>query len=305
MTPRPVRNLAASVHQRLLSKSRESGLLFNDLLQHYAIERFLYRLAASPHVDDFVLKGALLFRVWDASSARPTRDIDLLGARHAHAAAMAETMRAILSVRVDDDGLIFEATSLQVSAIAVDADYEGVRVEFTARLGNARQPMQIDIGFGDRITPEPQPIEYPTILDMDAPRLRGYPPETVIAEKVQIMLRWGALSSRMKDYFDIWTLAQIRSFDGPTLARAIENTCRNRDTEVVHPIDVLSIEEGDADPRQPQWQAFRSRLGGISCPETLFEVSRSLSVFLGPVVAAVARGEVFSDHWPPGGPWSA
>ncbi|MDY7110225.1 MAG: nucleotidyl transferase AbiEii/AbiGii toxin family protein [Planctomycetota bacterium] len=225
----PPRNIAASVHQRLKNAAAQSGERFNDLLQHYALERFLCRLAASPYRDRFVLKGALMLRVWEVSSIRPTRDIDLLGRTANEFERIAALVRDICNAPVDADGLTFDAGSVVVARIAEEAEYDGVRATFNGRLGNARIAMQVDIGFGDRVTPEPVEIEYPSVLGMPRAKIIGYTPETTIAEKLHVMLQRGTFNSRMKDFFDIWAISQARSFDGRLLSLAVRATCERRE----------------------------------------------------------------------------
>lgn len=303
MTERAPKNVAASVHQRLKNEAKATGQTFNDLLQHYALERFLFRLSKSEHADRFVLKGALLLRVWHLSSIRPTRDIDLLGQTSNEVEAIEATVRDFCGTPVEDDGLSFDGASVRATPITEDADYEGLRVEFDGALGNARIAMQIDIGFGDRITPGPEEIDYPTVLGMEPPRLRAYPPETSIAEKFQVMLYRGVLNSRMKDYFDIWALAQSRSFDGTVLAEAVRATCERRDTPV-DPAPVAFSNETMADrAKQAQWVAFRRRLRATDAPESFADVTTAVAKFLAPVAEAVAAGASFGRRWNPGGPW--
>jgi predicted nucleotidyltransferase component of viral defense system len=281
-----------------------TGQLFNEVLQHYALERLLFRLSKSDQVGRFVLKGALLLRVWGLTSVRATRDIDLLGQTSNEAGSISAIIQDVCTIAVEDDGLVFDAESVKVAQIAGDAEYEGLRVQFEGRLGNARIPMQIDIGFGDPITPAPVVTEYPTVLGMEAPRIRVYPPETAIAEKFQVMLYRGLLNSRMKDYFDVWALARSRRFEGAVLSEAILLTCESRGTAVV-PSPVALSEEAllDAD-KQVQWMAFRRRIIPTAAPESFSEVVREVAAFLQPVAEALAAGVLLSGHWAPGGPWS-
>lgn len=303
MTPDQPKNMAASVHQRLKNVAAESGQGFNDLLQHYALERFLYRLSVSPHAETFILKGALLLRVWRISAIRPTRDIDLLGRTANDVTSLAEIMREVCQVVVEDDGLTFDPSTVRAERIADDAEYEGVRVLFDGRLGNARIRMQTDVGFGDRITPAPEIIEYPSVLGMARARLRAYPPETSIAEKLHVMLQRGLLNSRMKDYFDIWSLSRSRSFNGQTLAEAIIATCRQRNTPVESE-PVALRDQALADPQNAaQWSAFVRRLSGADAPRTFEEVGEAVARFLGPPLRAIADQEPFEMMWDPPGPW--
>jgi predicted nucleotidyltransferase component of viral defense system len=304
VTQRPPTNMAASVHQRLKNTATESGARFNDLLQHYALERFLYRLSVSSHAEKFVLKGALLLRVWDISSIRPTRDIDLLGRMANEPDGVAQVFREICETAVADDGLTFQVETVRADPITEEAEYNGVRVSFIATLhANSRIPMQVDVGFGDLITPGPENIEYPSLLDMPRAKLRGYPPETTIAEKFHVMLHRGTINSRMKDYFDLWTLSRSRSFDGALLADAIRKTCDHRETPVASRLDVLKQSLQPDQAKQMQWKAFLRRIGPGDAPEQFSDVSRAVAGFIIPIAESIALDEPFQNHWPPLGPW--
>lgn len=296
-------NIAASVHARLMNLARTEGRSFNDLLQFYAMERFLYRLSRSAHAAKFILKGALLLRVWDPGAYRTTRDIDLLGRMASDVEAVAEIIASVCRERVAADGLEFDAASASGERIVEDAEYEGVRITFLGRLGNARVTMQIDVGFGDAVTPAPRQVDYPVLLDMPVPRLKAYPPETVIAEKFEVMLKRGDANSRMKDFHDIWWLARHREFDGSVLANAIRGTCERRGTEIPSRPTALTRAFVENPAKAAQWRAFRRRLHPTTCPEDFAEVMMAVVEFLQPIAAAIAAGEAFERSWTPPGPW--
>jgi len=299
----PPRNLAASVHARLLNQARAGGRSFNDLAQLFAMERFLYRLSKSSHSSRFILKGALLLRVWDSASYRATRDIDLLGHVANEVGTLVGVVQDACRQEVEPDGVVFDAETVHGRTIVEEAEYSGVRISFRGALGTTRLAMQIDVGFGDAITPGPDDIEFPTLLDMPSPRLRAYPPETVIAEKFEIMLRRREANSRMKDFHDLWWLATHRSFDGAGLARAIRATCSRRGTPIpAHP-DSLTPRFA-ADPAKiAQWGAFHRRLVPTACPEDFAAVVSTVAGFLQPVADALSRGAAFDHLWTPPGPW--
>ena len=232
MKKAPGKNVAASVHQRLLNIGRHTGKPFDQVLQYFAMERLLYRLSSSAHKDSFVLKGALLFRVWDVPDSRATRDIDFLAFLDNSPENLVAVFRDVCTIE-GDDGLAFDADSVDAKTIKEDADYEGVRVRFRGLLGKARITMQIDIGFGDKVHPGVVRADYPVILDLPAPALRMYPPETVVAEKVEAMVHLGSLNSRMKDFYDVWRLARQFEFDDSVLSEAIKQTFDNRGTELI------------------------------------------------------------------------
>ncbi|MFQ5691385.1 MAG: nucleotidyl transferase AbiEii/AbiGii toxin family protein [Gemmatimonadota bacterium] len=304
MKRRKLKNVAASVRQPLLKEARATGRPFNELLQYFAMERFLYRLPRSPHAERFVLKGALMLATWEVSLTRPTKDIDLLG----HVANDTERLVAIVKEvclqGVEPDGLDFEPSSVVGERIAEEAEYEGVRVRFQGNLGTARVSMQIDVGFGDAVVPGPVMTDYPTILELPAPRLRGYTRESVVAEKFHTMVRRGLLNSRMRDFFDVWVLSRQFDFDGEVLASAIRETFTRRDLEV-DPRSVALSDEFAADAaKAAQWRGFlrKSRLEGA--PSVLAEAVEAVAMFLRPVADALYEGRAFTDRWEAPGPWS-
>jgi hypothetical protein len=225
-----VKNLAASVHARLQNHARATKRPFQELLQYYAIERFLYRLSKTPHRERFVLKGALMLHVWKAPLARATKDLDFLGRLDNSLENLEGAIRQVCAADVEPDGMVFDAATVKTERIKEDSDYEGVRVRFVGLLGRARVAMQIDVGFGDVVTPGAETITYPALLEFPAPELSGYPRETVVAEKFQAMVYLRTLNSRMKDFYDVRLLASQYAFDGALLAKAIAATFANRDT---------------------------------------------------------------------------
>jgi hypothetical protein len=297
-----IKDLAASVHQRLLNKAREANRPFNELLQYYAIERFLYRLSCSPFADRFVLKGALMFNAWGVAGIRPTRDIDLLGNTSNAVAQIVEKFREICGAEVSADGLVFDVESVQGERIKEDADYEGVRVTFTGWLGKTRVHMQIDIGFADIVTPAPIDVNYPTILDFPAPILHGYPRETLIAEKFQAMVALGEINSRLKDFYDICTLAMQFDFAGEALQKAIEQTFKQRGTSL--PADIpVALTEKFVSQKELYWDAFIQRTG-LQQPDYDFRNAVwILQKFLMPPTHASVAGHRFKAIWKKGGEW--
>lgn len=302
MTP----NVAASVHQRLLNRARAEGRPFNELLQYFVLERFLYRLGCSAYSERFVLKGALMLAAWQVQFPRPTRDIDLLGRLDNTVEHIVAAVQAICKQPAVDDGLRFAAETVTGERIIEAADYAGVRVQVEAYLGTARIPMQIDVGFGDAVTPAPALVRLPTLLDFPAPKVQGYTRESVIAEKLQSMVRLGEINSRMKDFFDIWLLASRFSFDGATLAQAIYETFSRRQTPLTAAPIAFDARFAENPDKQVQWQAFlrRYRLDqNPAVPPTLPRVVNHLAAFLCPVLQALVSEQDFELQWSPGGPW--
>jgi hypothetical protein len=244
-----------------------------------------------------------MFTVWQSPFPRPTRDIDLLGRLDNSVEHVVLAIQAICQEPAPEDGLRFAAESVLGERIIEAADYEGVRVRFTAYLGTARIPMQIDVGFGDPLVPGPSLVRLPTILDFPSPELQGYSRESAIAEKLQVMVYLGEVNSRMKDFYEIWLLATHFDFDGSILAQAIRETFRWRQTTL--PLTPVAFSDAFAQDRekQAQWVAFIRRLRLEETPATLHEAIQVIVAFLQPVIQALSEGQRFDRRWSPGGPW--
>lgn len=299
-----IHDVAASVHQRLLNHARAEGRPFNQVLQYFALQRFLYRLGRSPLRGQFVLKGALMFTAWQSPFPRPTRDIDLLGRLDNSVEQVVAAIQAICQQPVDDeDGLRFDVASVTGERIIEAADYAGVRVRFTAYLGAARIPMQVDVGFGDPLVPGPSPVQLPTILDFPPPELQGYSRESAIAEKLQVMVYLGEVNSRMKDFYDIWLLATSFDFDGAVLAQAIRETFHWRQTALLANPVAFGDSFSQDNEKLAQWAAFLRRLRLEDAPATLRQAVQTIAAFLRPVLQALSEGRRFDRRWSAGGPW--
>ena len=302
---RPIRNFPASVHQRLLNLAHRQGIRFNVLLQRYTMERFLYRLGTCNEVDRFTLKGAALFRVWTGQELRPTQDIDFLASAPEDHAALRTSFEAICAVPCPQDGVIFDPATIQMRDIRGDQFFGGVRMRMEGRLGQARLPLQIDIGFGDVITPERQERDYPTLLDLPAPRLWTYPRETLVAEKFHAMVSRGMTNTRVKDLWDIACLARRFAFDGETLRTAIEETLRRRQTPLAdkRPLALKPDYYLDA-TRAQRWRVLQGQIGdSADGPALLVDAGEELLRFLGPVCDSLIEGRTFAEAWSAGGPW--
>lgn len=293
-------NSPASVRARLLDLSRKRGESFQLVLAQYANERLLYRLGSSAHKDRFVLKGAMLFVAWQGQLHRPTRDLDLLGYGSSEPDDLVSAFRQICEIDADD-GITFHANTIEATKIKEDAGYEGVRLTFTAELAGARIPVQIDVGFGDAVVPGPSLLTYPVMLPIDPPMVRAYPRETVIAEKLEAMVKLDIRNSRMKDFYDVWFLSRTRSFDGQTLKQAIFATFERRNTPLPQGVPFALTDEFLTDPlKQSQWQGFLSRLRLDKGTPQLVDLGQVLRDFLLP---AFNIGDDKEMDWPPGGPW--
>jgi predicted nucleotidyltransferase component of viral defense system len=293
-------NSAASVRARLLNLSKQTGEDFQALLNRYAIERFLYRLGASDQSDEFILKGAMLFVVWQGNLHRPTKDLDLLGFGDSTPEAVADRIRAVVRIP-SDDGILFDASSIEAAVIREDAEYEGVRVKLSASLKQARIRLQLDIGFGDVVEPAPARTAYPAILShVEPPTLRIYPPETVIAEKLQSMVVLDIRNSRMKDFYDLWYLSRHWPFQLAVLRRAVASTFERRRTEVPVGIPFALTEEFLTDEgKRQQWVAFVRRLNLPADTPDLHALGQELALFVHPIFAAGKE----EATWQPGGSW--
>lgn len=298
MTKYPATNLPHSIKQRLLNLSQRENDDPNHTFTRFAIERFLYRLANSKHVEKFVLKGAMLFAVWSKRPHRPTRDLDLLGYGHLTQEKLRDIIKDVCQTQVPPDGLAYDIESILISDIREDQDYLGNRVELVARLGKAPIKIQIDIGFGDAVIPPPTKITYPTLLDMPAPTILAYSHEVVIAEKLHAMVVHGITNSRMKDYFDIYILTQQFTFDGKMLSDAIKATFARRSTPIPTDIPIAMTTSFVNHPEKAiQWKAFlkRSRLAESSF--LLADVINAICEFLLPVLAAITQNKNFTAQW--------
>ncbi len=304
MTRREIKNVAASVHQRLLDQARKQNRPFQTVLQHYALERWLYPLSESSQVDRFVLKGALMLLVWRAPVVRHTLDIDLLGRIDNDPVVLDGIVRDVCGVSAPDDGMVFDRESVRAEPITADAEYVGVRATFRGALGRARVAMQIDVGIGDAVVGAERIEDYPVLLDFPGPRLLGTSRETSIAEKFHAMIQRGRLNSRIKDYFDIWLLSRHFEFDGAKLADAIRRTMETRRTVIPARPEGLDPEYARSPGRASQWRKFIERNRVEDDVPPLEEVVAAIAAFLLPVSDAVREQAPFTRRWPASGPWS-
>lgn len=291
-------NLSASVLARLLALARERGDDYNLLLNRFGMERLLDRLAQSRHADRFLLKGALLFALWYGTPHRPTRDADLLGFGPDDEAHLTDTFRELAAMDLGD-GIVFDSGSVKVQAIREANAYGGTRISLVGRIGTARCTLQVDVAFGDAVTPAPQTVAYPTLLqDFPPPRLRTYPVYSVIAEKLQAMVVLGQANTRMKDFFDLAVIARRTELEGATLAAAIAATFARRGTALPNepPLALTRAFAGDF-AKQRQWQAFlnKNRL----TTETLEHTVALLQDMLWPPIIVAATRTGATATWRP------
>lgn len=254
-------NIVASIKARLTNIARAKRMPFDLILIQFVLERILYRLSISDHRPCFILKGGMLLITWIPDDARVTRDLDLLAHGEASEDFIRDVFIELFSMNVGD-GLKFVIGEMRISPIREEMEYGGYRLKTTALLDRTRVPVTVDIGYGDAITPTVNEIEYPVLLDMAAPKIRSYPPETVIAEKFQALVALGMTNSRMKDYYDLWALATAVDLDTKKIAAAIVATFNRRQTEIPHAAPVgLTAEFGNDEAKIRQWRLYLESLG--------------------------------------------
>lgn len=300
----PRENLAASVQGRLLHRAKARGDDYQTLLVAYACERFLYRLGISSVRDRFVLKGAMLLRLWSDQPYRATRDLDLLRQGGGSSETIRADLEAVCVAEVEPDGLVFEPHSIQLEAISANSKYTGTRVTLLARSDRARITLQIDIGVGDAVFPLPQVRDYNTLLGFPAPQVLAYAPESVIAEKLEAILVLGDRNSRIKDYFDLRYLAERFEFDGATLAEAIRRTFARRGTPIPEDEPLGLTPAYWENPTRPtQVKAFARRAGLAVESNPGNEILGVLRPFLLPILDDLRSKKQTMRSWKPGGPW--
>jgi predicted nucleotidyltransferase component of viral defense system len=299
--------LPASIRGKLRNQARARGEDMLYVLSRYALERLLYRLGRSPYADQFVVKGAILFTLWRDRPYRPTRDLDLLGFGSEDANRIRRVFADLCALPLpveDPDGLLFQQDTVQVTSIRATQVYGGLRVALWCFLGETRIRVQVDIGFGDVVTPAAAYADFPSLIGLPSPHVRVYPPATVVAEKFEALVRLGAINSRVKDFYDLWTLAQERTFSGVVLGQAIRATFTRRDTPLPVSPPLALTEAFAADPAKLQlWQAFVSRGRLEPSALTLAATVELLSAFLMPPTQWLLAGESLDRQWAPGGPW--
>ena len=298
-----IKNIEASVRSRLENKAKETNRPFAEILQYYGMERFLYRFSQSDYADKFILKGALMFIVWDIPERRTTLDIDFLARFDNTLPKIEKVIKDVCRVQVPPDGLIFNPETVTGRTIREAADYEGIRIKFTGFLERSRIPMQIDMGFGDIVVPRPKVIDYPVILDFPKPHLKGYSIESVVSEKFEAMVKLGLLNSRMKDFYDLWLMTRRFNFDGASLAEALKKTFTHRKTPLPEKKPLFAEEIYDEiSDRQTLWKAFLTKGRIKHAPEKLSEAAKIIEKFLIKPLEAIHSN--FKSKWRASGQWT-
>ncbi len=301
---KPAANLGASVRQRLLNLAKARGEDFDLMLTRFALERLIYRLSRSEYADRFTLKGAMLVAVWIPDAFRATRDLDLLGRGDASPAFAELVFRSLCRMPVEADGVEFDEGSVRAELIREDQRYGGTRVKLQARIASAVLGLQVDVGYGDAVVPPPAGIEYPSLLGFAAPHVTAYSRYTVVAEKLQATVELGLTNSRLKDFFDLFTLSARFGFDGLQLVGAIAATFARRGAAIPPgPPDALSARFGDAPDKLAQWNGFLRR-ARVRVPVPPFpSVVEAVARFALEPLDAARLGKDFDRRWPAGGPW--
>jgi predicted nucleotidyltransferase component of viral defense system len=299
-----MKNIDQSIRQRLLNMSRERNEDFQLILIRFALERFLYRLSKSRYAEQFILKGAFLFSLWTNYRYRPTKDLDLLGVGDRSPVNLEKIFREICGIKVDPDGIAFDENSVTVSEIREEQEYGGNRIRLTGFLGKAKVSLQIDVAYGDAVTPEIEENDFPSMLEMSSPRILTYPKETVVAEKLQSMIHLGMQNSRMKDFFDLFWMSRLFSFEGPVLKKAIQSTFQRRKTPIASVPPLVFSDEFSLDSvKHSQWKAFLNKNDISDMSEDFSDIIGKLRYFLAPPLKSASSGRRFSFSWTPNEAW--
>lgn len=295
----------ASVRARLLTQARQNNQDYNNLLQRYAAERFLYRLGVSPHRQNYVLKGAMLFGLWGGSEYRATKDLDFTGYGASDVDALTRDIRDICDVTCVEDGVLFDTSTLRISPIREEVMHGGVRITFLAQIGGARVSMQLDVGFADVIHPAATDSVYPPLLtSLPAASIRAYPREAVVAEKFHAMVVLGEQNTRFKDFYDVYVLASRFAFDGLHVAGALAATFERRDTPITDVIPgVLTARFYDDDVRTARWLAYVTRSKLPLAPTGFADVGILIRAFVAPIFTALSQARIPPGTWLRNGGW--
>ena len=296
---------AHSIQTKLLNYSHTHQVNHNHTLSRYAVERLMYRLSRSPHADRFVLKGAMLFVLWLDEVHRPTKDLDLMGLGEFSADSLRTIFEDVCAVVVEDDGIEFFKELIAIEEIREAEVYQGLRVRIPGSLGGIKLNVSVDIGFGDAIVPRPRKQTYPVLLNLPNPKLKTYPRETVVAEKLDAIVVLGLRNSRMKDYYDLWTMARHFEFDGSVLTSAIKATLDRRGRRLqTHQLPGLEDAFAQTPSKRTQWKAFLRRTVPDRQDVQLTATVTTIRTLLLPILTGIITGEPFVKQWEPKRGWT-
>jgi hypothetical protein len=301
MTGKVLTNPAASIRARLLAHARAHGDVYQRILTRYAIERLLFRFSQTDATEAYVLKGAMLFVTWPEHVFRPTGDLDLLGQGDPDPAAITELFTRICQVEVPDDGIVFDPATLKVEAVREADKYQGVVVRLEGELAGAVIPVQVDIGFGDHVYPAPERRAFPNLLQgLPGARLLMYPPETVVAEKFEAMIRFGEANGRAKDFYDMWVASRTFPFDLAELVAAVSGTLGRRETPIPREMPVgLTVAFAENADALARWTGFLRRNPPTLAPPSFDDLLAELRSFFGQVIAGMGAPEAARGTWDP------
>ncbi len=298
----PPKNIGASIRNRLLKQALQQQEDFQVLLQRYAIERLLYRISRSEYSEQFVLKGAMVFLTWDNGPRRATRDLDLMGYGDNSTTQLEEVFRLICNLPVEADGLEFMAQTVRASVINEEQKYQGIRMKLRVCISGSRtrSDVQVDIGYGNPITPSALDVDFPTLLDLPKPRIKAYPPETVVAEKFEAIVKHGIENTRLKDFYDLEDISQRFAFQGETLSKAIATTFKSRGRLLPQEVPVALTPKFTTDAEKLRiWREFHKKAKISSEPKSLTQVAENIQQFLMPICFILSTDRVFSERWSP------
>lgn len=294
--PQPI-NLAESIRQRLRNLAKSAGRPAGDLLQYYAMERFLYRLSKSPYADRFILKGALMLNIFGGQLSRATKDIDFLGRTENNLDTISSAIKECLLLDVPKDGLEFKVASLKIRPIQLGLPEVGAAVTFDAKIGAAILKIQVDISFGNNVIPEALWVVYPQLLDFGSPEVLGYTAESIIADKFEAMVSRNETNTRLKDFYDIWVLSEIREFEGRHLQEAIASTFQFFKTDIPKEVALcLTPEFFERPDKLSQWKAFLNN-AKVDIELNLADAAKRIEDFLMPVCAQINSNQEFKAKW--------
>ena len=274
-----IKNISASVKARLLNLARNTHRRFDELLQYYGIERFLYRLSISKYKNVFIIKGALLLKVWEIADARATRDIDTLARTSNSLENIIKIIKELCEISSSiNDGIDFISSSVKGEKMQLQKEYEGIRIQFEGYMELTKIPMQIDIGFGDIVTPDPKDFQYPTLLDFPIPKIKIYPQETLLAEKILTMIEKGDANSRIKDFYDVWLLFRQKQFSYDILKLALKRTAEYRKVKYNFEIIQTVIERySKKSLTEILWKNFKRKIPKINQDLPFYVLTKELS----------------------------
>lgn len=255
-------NVTASRQQLIMNQSRQMNVPYEMLLRRYAFDRFLKRLTMSEYERNLILKGALALNAYTETGSRPSKDIDFLGA-NLTAEKILPIISEIANVKLDqDDGIHFDVSTFKSEPIQTKHEEAGVRVTGIARMGNIRIPLKIEVSFGHIVTPEPNMVTIPALLEDGGPTtILAYTRETILAEKFEAMVKLGFGNTRIKDFYDIRLLMRTQNLDGEVAVAALRNTFTKRKTKLPTEPPIVFSEEFIKTSGEKQWKSFISKLG--------------------------------------------